>query len=253
MARFDAVASRYDDFFDTPLGQFADAVERALIQEMLAPRPGETIGDLGCGTGEHTVALARAGCHVVGIDESPAMLDRARAKPVAGGTAVYLQADLASLPLPAAALDAALIQTALEFVADPAAALAEALRVLRPGGRLVLGLIHGDGPWARHYRERAANEPASIYRHAHFWTMAEIRVLLGADPAAVRTGLYVAPGEFRTVGDAWDLERRRRETEPETAAGYLAVRFDRRSMHIPRTEGAKKAGARRGAAGPETA
>ncbi|MHB1627178.1 MAG: class I SAM-dependent methyltransferase [Bacilli bacterium] len=227
MTRFDMVADRYDVFCQTPLGQFVDDVERALVWELLAPAPGETMGDLGCGTGAYATALAQAGLHVIGVDESPDMLAKARAKSLTAGSASFLQADLAALPLGSATLDAVLLQVTLEFVADPTVVLREAFRVLKPNGRLVLGLIHGSGPWARHYRARAEGDAASIYRHAHFFTLKEVRDLLGTAPTAVRAGLYVGPDEFRTRDGAWTLERQRRATGTLAAAGYLAVRCDR--------------------------
>lgn len=226
MARFDAVAERYDAFCQTPLGQYVDAVERALVWELLDPRPGEAVADLGCGTGAYTVSLAQAGCAVTGVDESAAMLARARAKAGANAPLTWVQADLAALPLAAGTFDAALMQVTLEFVARPTAVVREACRVLRPGGRLVVGLIHGTGPWARHDRRRAAGDPASVYRHARFWTVSELKALVAVAPASVRAGLYVAPGEFRSAAEAWEVERQRRATADAWTAGYVAARFD---------------------------
>ena len=227
MTRFDRMAAHYDAFCHTPLGQFVDEVERALIWALLTPKPGESIGDFGCGTGTYTIALAQAGCEVIGIDESPVMLTKARGKSVTSGSMTYLQADLADLPLCSSTLDAMLLQVTLEFVADPAVVLNEAFRVLKPNGRLVLGLIQDGGPWASHYRERVERDLTSIYSHAHFFTLEEICDLLAIPPTAVRAGLYVGPDEFRTSDDAWFLERQRRETEPRAAAGYLAIRCNR--------------------------
>lgn len=226
MKRFDRIAARYDTFCRTPLGQFVDEVERALVWELLAPKPGDTVGDFGCGTGAYTAALAQAGCEVIGIDESPVMLAKARGKSVTGGSMTYLQADLADLPLCSSTLDAVLLQVTLEFVADPTDVLNEAFRVLKPHGKLVLGLIDSSGPWARHYRERVERDPTSIYSHAHFFILDEIRDLLGATPTDVRGGLYVGPDEFRTIDDAWALERQRSAKEPGVAAGYLAVLYN---------------------------
>ena len=234
MMRFDRMAVRYDSFCHTPLGQFVDEVERALIWALLKPQPGEAIGDFGCGTGAYAIALAQAGCTVIGIDESPVMLAKARDKSAADGSTTYLQADLADLPLHSSTLDAVLLQVTLEFVANPAVVLNEAFRVLKPNGRLVLGLIQDGGPWASHYRERVERDLTSIYSHAHFFTLDEIRDLLGATPTVVRGGLYVGPDEFRTIDDAWTLERQRSEKEPGAAAGYLAVRYNRQSEWMSR-------------------
>lgn len=236
MARFDAIADHYDAWCQTPLGHFVDAVERAVVWDVLDPHAGDTVGDLGCGTGNYAQALAEAGCRVIGIDESPAMLAHARAKSVqgeSGGSVTYQQANLAALPLPSAQLDAVLLQVTLEFVADPSAVLTEAYRVVRPGGRLVLGLIYGGGPWAQHYQARAERDPHSVYRQANFWTLEDIRNLLGQDPVTVRAGLYVGPSEFRDTEEAWALERRRRTTPSGAVPGFVAARYDRLTSGPP--------------------
>ena len=226
MALFDAVAQRYDAFCTTPLGHFVERIERGLILELLRPRQGESILDLGCGTGAYVIALAELGCAVTGVDVSSEMLARARAKAGAGLDVRFLEADIARLPLQSEAFDAALLQVTLEFVANPGPVLMEATRVLRPGGRLVVGLIQGAGPWARSYRQRAREDPASVYRHARFWTLAELEELVGMSAADVRAGLFVGPEEFRDLAQAEELELSRSRC-PQEEAGFVAARFDR--------------------------
>lgn len=227
MPGFDDVAGRYDAFCQTPLGHFVDAVERELIEATLEPRAGESVADLGCGTGSYALWLATRGCFVVGVDASSAMLARARAKPPpAAGSILCRRANLSRLPWPDGVFDAALLQVTLEFVTDPAAVLREALRVLRPQGRLVLGLIQGGGPWARHYAARRRRDPFSIYRTAHFWTLPELAALIDRPPAAVRAGLFVGPDEFNQEAAAWARERMRRTARPIEDAGFIAVRYD---------------------------
>jgi ubiquinone/menaquinone biosynthesis C-methylase UbiE len=98
--------------------------------------------DLGCGPGISTFELARQlpRAHLVGLDIAPRMLNQARrrrrqARP---GAIEWLQADAAHLPLADASIDACTGHSFLYLVADRRAVLAEARRVLRPGGRLVL-------------------------------------------------------------------------------------------------------------------
>lgn len=239
MARFDAVADHYDAFCHTPLGAFVDRVERQLIDTLLAPQPGEQLVDLGCGTGAYSIALATLGCAVTGVDESREMLTRARAKSVTGGSVDFVQADLIALPWPRARFDAGLLQVTLEFVQDPRVVVREAWRVVRPGGRLVLGLIHGPGPWARYYRARAEHEPNSVYRAAHFWTLPELADLFGAPPTVVVGGLYLGPEEFVSDPQAWAWEQERRNTWSLDHAGFLAVRYDRNDLSLSQ-EGPKR-------------
>ncbi|MCY0899558.1 MAG: class I SAM-dependent methyltransferase [Firmicutes bacterium] len=227
MARFDRVAVRYDRFCETPLGAFVESVEHRLLGELLELRPDDRVIDLGCGTGTFTLWMADIGCQVVGVDESEAMLSKARAKSVGRQSISWILGDLSHLLWPTNTFDAALMQVTLEFVDDPASSLKEAWRVLKPGGRLVLGLIHGSGPWAHHYRLRAQSDPTSVYRGAHFWTLPELTELMGESPARVAAGLYVGPGEFRTADEAWLLETRYRRMRPLADAGFLAVRYDK--------------------------
>ncbi len=110
---------------------FGDAALRGLL-----PRDW-VVADLACGTGSVAAALAPHVARVVGIDNSPAML-KAAARRVAGHPNVELKrGDLEALPLAGGACDAALLVLALTYAEDPGRVLAEAARILRPGGRLV--------------------------------------------------------------------------------------------------------------------
>ncbi len=120
--------------------------------------PGDDLGDLvdlGTGTGRMLVVLGGRAHRAVGIDLSREMLAVARANLERAGLrhAQVRQGDLYQLPLPDAAFDIAVMHQVLHFVEDPADALAEAARVLRPGGRLLIADFapHGlDGLRAEH-------------------------------------------------------------------------------------------------------
>ena len=99
---------------------------------------GWTVGDLGCGTGEVAAVLAPFVRKVIGVDESAAMLRSARQRTrelpnveLRGGT-------LEALPLANGELDAGLLLLVLHHAPDPARVLADAHRVLRPGGKLLV-------------------------------------------------------------------------------------------------------------------
>jgi ubiquinone/menaquinone biosynthesis C-methylase UbiE len=106
------------------------------LREALAGAPGRRLADIGGGTGNYARALRDEGWDPVVVDREPAMLARAAAKgleTVAG--------DAQQLPLADASVDAAMLVSMLHHVENPAAAVAEAQRVLRPGGRLALMLF----------------------------------------------------------------------------------------------------------------
>jgi len=107
----------------------------APVLEMLAPRPGERILDLGCGDGALTERIAAAGADVLGIDSSPDMVAAARGRGLdarlGDAAALALGADLEG------AFDAVFSNAALHWVTRADAALAGIARALKPAGRFV--------------------------------------------------------------------------------------------------------------------
>jgi ubiquinone/menaquinone biosynthesis C-methylase UbiE len=114
---------------------YGDAFTVAALLALL-PR-GWTVADLGCGTGHAAVALAPFVGRVIGVDQSAAMLKAARKRAGDLENVDWRQGSLEALPLEDGSVDAALLLLALTYVAEPRAALCEAARILRPGGRLV--------------------------------------------------------------------------------------------------------------------
>jgi demethylmenaquinone methyltransferase/2-methoxy-6-polyprenyl-1,4-benzoquinol methylase len=103
------------------------------LREALAGAPGRRLADIGGGTGNYARALRDEGWDPVVIDREPGMLVRAAAKGLE-----TIEADAQRLPLADESVDAAMLVSMLHHVEKPAAAVAEAQRVLRPGGRLAL-------------------------------------------------------------------------------------------------------------------
>lgn len=114
------------------------AVEKA-IQKALGDRPVGRLLDVGTGTGRMIELLGPAAIQATGIDKSSEMLRLARVKLEAAGIPSSLrQADMYALPLADGSADSVVIHQVLHYAHNPAAALAEAARVLRPGGRLLV-------------------------------------------------------------------------------------------------------------------
>ena len=145
----------WDDFF----GEFylrayaseeADAVAetQALAAARLAGCPdGGDLLDVPCGYGRHVLPLARAGYRAVGVDRSEVLLAEARRRAGHERWPKLTRADYRELPFPDGSFDAALnLFSSLGYLGDEAdtQVLAEIGRVLRPGGRLVIEILHRD-------------------------------------------------------------------------------------------------------------
>lgn len=140
---FAAVAGDWDamraGFF--PESVRAKALALAGIGPDAAANAGLTAADLGAGTGFVTEALLDAGVEVCAVDQSPEMLAELRGKfRHAGedGRLTVLEGQAERLPLPSASVDFVFANMFLHHVEDPAAAIREMARVLKPGGRLVV-------------------------------------------------------------------------------------------------------------------
>jgi ubiquinone/menaquinone biosynthesis C-methylase UbiE/DNA-binding transcriptional ArsR family regulator len=97
-----------------------------------------TVGDLGCGTGQVSAALAPFVERVIAVDASAAMLQAAKKRLHAFDNIELRRGDLEALPVDDARLDAATLMLVLHHVPEPEKAIAEVARVLKPGGRLLL-------------------------------------------------------------------------------------------------------------------
>jgi len=200
---FDAVAALYDGWFDTPLGQTVDALEKDLLLAIAAPRAGERVLEVGTGTGHFALDLARRSLNVVGVDLSAPMLAVARSK---GSVVFWLRGDAGSLPLRPAAFDLVLSVTALEFVASTERTIDAMWRALRPGGRLVVGVLNALSPWAW-ARRRESRRLKTPFSHARFLYPWELLRLLGRlGPVTWRSTVFIGPGGGG-MRWAWGLER----------------------------------------------
>ncbi|MFI8299346.1 class I SAM-dependent methyltransferase [Streptomyces nigra] len=134
---WDAAAPTFDDEPDHGLRD--PEVRQAWadrLRSWLPARPGDVL-DIGCGTGSLSLLASEQGHRVTGVDLSPAMVERARAK-LAGRDAVFLVGDAAGPPVGEDRFDAVLVRHVLWTLPDPARVLRHWVGLLRPGGRLVL-------------------------------------------------------------------------------------------------------------------
>ncbi|MFI6349053.1 methyltransferase domain-containing protein [Streptomyces sp. NPDC050560] len=202
---------------------------KSVMLKALAPRPGQTVLDLGCGPGTDLEALAGAvggEGRVIGVDMDPDMAARARERTADVPAVQVRQTDITALPLPDADADLARTDRVLQHVADPAAALAEARRVLRPGGRLVMGepdwdslaVDHPDLESARGYARHITDRV--VRRGAIGRQLPRLAEEAGFEVPAVVPVTSV----FRDVGAADRVLGLERNTRRAVEAGYLTER-----------------------------
>jgi len=130
---------RWAETYDQPGNQLVD-LEQPVVREILHDLPVGIALDVACGTGRHTRYLAELGHRVIGVDSAQAMLDRAAANVP---SASLSRADLRQLPIADHVVDVIVCALALSHVPDLGAALTEFVRVLRPGGHLVISDSRG--------------------------------------------------------------------------------------------------------------
>src|SRR6478752_902587 len=136
-AMFDRVAARYDRT-NTVLSMGNAPLWRVATTRAVAPKPGERILDVAAGTGTSSASLAKSGATVVAADFSPGMIDVGRERQAHVPNLVFVEADATALPFDDESFDAVTISFGLRNVNEPKRALAEFLRVTKPGGRLVI-------------------------------------------------------------------------------------------------------------------
>lgn len=180
----------------SPLGRVTDASERDVLLNLLGRVAGLDVLDVGCGDGALAVELRQRGAAVTGIDSSSQMIAAARERAAREGAEMAFNVALAeSLPFPPEHFDRVLAVTVLCFVEDAAPVLREMVRVLRPGGRLVVGELGRWNAWALERRFRGwLGSP--VWRRAYFRSARELRALVsaaGLAPEPVRGAIYYPP------------------------------------------------------------
>jgi ubiquinone/menaquinone biosynthesis C-methylase UbiE len=138
---YDIWAGNYDE-----PGDLLIETEQPIVRKILAQLPPGTALDAACGTGRHAEYLAALGHQVIGVDGSREMLAVARTKIPSGE---FHQGDLNQLPLPDRHVDLVVCSLALMHVRELAPVLAEFVRVLRPGGHLVISDARNEWPVVR--------------------------------------------------------------------------------------------------------
>jgi SAM-dependent methyltransferase len=181
----------------TTLGTVTEALEQRRILALVGSVDGKRVLDLGCGDGLLTATLATHGARAVGIDVDRSALHAAVARmdTTRSGSARFVQGRIERLPFGDDTFDVVTAVTVLCLLPDRATAVREAARVLRPGGRLIIGDLGRWNAWAARRRIKGWFG-SRLWRSAHFSTAADLSRLIeraGLIVEAVRGSVYYPP------------------------------------------------------------
>jgi ubiquinone biosynthesis O-methyltransferase len=175
------------------VGQITERVERRLILELVGDARGRRVLDVGCGDGGLAIEFSKRGAAVAAIDASTSMIEAAKQRAESQRVDVDFRIATAQrLPFPPGHFDLVVAVTILCFVDNAAPVFAEMTRVLRPGGRLVIGELGKWSSWSAARRVRGwLGSP--LWRKGRFRTARELRKLAadaGLEAVRVRGAVY---------------------------------------------------------------
>lgn len=186
-------AKAYEEWFNQPGNKFAAELESGLMIDMLEPMPGETVLDIGCGTGASLLPFLEKGLQATGIDPSPYMLDIAKKN--LGSRVDFHRGFAEDLPFDDNSFNYACLVTTLEFVDDYQKALEEACRVAKD--KIFIGVLNRYAIKGIQRRVKGVFTK-TIYNHARFFSVWElkrnIRSILGDPPISWRTVCQLPSG-----------------------------------------------------------
>ena len=181
----DAIA--YDKWLKKDHNRHSLELEHRLMVDMLKPLPGETLLDIGCGTGESLLPFMDMGFDITGLDASPYMIDIAAKK--TKNRAAFHRGYAEDLPFDDNSFNHAFLFTTLEFVDSPQKAIEEACRVAKD--RLFIGFLNRFAIKGIQRRVKGIFSD-TIYNKAHFFSIWKIKQL-------VRSAVGDVPLRWRTV------------------------------------------------------
>lgn len=181
--------------------------------------PPVTVADLGCGEGYLAIEASRWASRVIAVDRSPAVLQRARAlaRRRRVSNIVWKRGDIERIPLADASVDVALLAQALHHAKDPARAVADAARIVVPGGRvLVLDLRAHEQTWVR---ERLGDrwlgfDDADLARLLRDAGLEDVDVRVGARRVGDPFVVLIASGVKAGVAQTFRFAKRGRPEGP---------------------------------------
>jgi len=156
----------YDNWYKEEPGRTIDLIETDCVLSLLFPINGRKVLDVGCGTGNFTKKLSCLGFDVIGLEPDDEMREKALKKELK-----CVKGVAEDIPFEDNTFDAAISVAAIEFFEDKLKALNEMLRVVKKGGKVLIGTITGN--WARYY-EKLGKDGHKIFSYAKFPSIEEL-------------------------------------------------------------------------------
>lgn len=216
---FDQWPDKYDQWFETPIGILVKKFENELLLDLLRPRPGEIILDVGCGTGVFTQSIVGFGSYVTGLEISHSMLIKAMQK-MEGHPFRGVIGDILFLPFADGCFDKVVSMTTIEFVEDGKTAITELLRVVKRGGIVVVTTLNNLSPWASR-RKKAAASGHALFEKVIFRTPDDMRALAPIN-GIVKTAIHFQKDD--DPKSVPEIERKGQSMALETGA-FLAAKW----------------------------
>jgi ubiquinone biosynthesis O-methyltransferase len=191
---FDQEAINYDKWYETRIGQHADQVETDCAFHLFQIEPGMRILDVGCGTGNFSVKLARKGASITGIDISEQMLAIARKRALKEKVNIQFKLmDSQNIQFPDHFFDGVLSMATIEFIPDPQKMIAEMFRVCKKGGPILVGTINRASDWGQLYQDPEFQKNVPVFKHADFKSPADLVKFRKDALINVKECLFIAP------------------------------------------------------------
>ena len=167
------VAQSYDKWYETDFGKYTASAQNELMINLLKPFPGQTILDIGCGTGTHLKLFQKLGLDTTGLEPSIFMLKKAKEKQKDKLKLILAKGE--ELPIKDNAFDLTILFTTLEFCQNPAAVLKEAGRVTQK--KIFIGVLNSWSLLAIRRRIKGCFK-SSIYNSAEFYSIYKLKKTL---------------------------------------------------------------------------
>lgn len=167
------VAQGYDEWYETDFGKYSASAQNELMTHLLNPLPGQTLLDIGCGTGNHLELFQGWGLDTVGLEPSIFMLKKAKEKLKNKSKLILARGE--ELPIKDNAFDISILFTTLEFCQNPTEVLKEAGRVTQK--KIFIGVLNSWSLLTIARRVKGCFK-SSIYNSAEFYSIYRLKKIL---------------------------------------------------------------------------